>query len=72
MTSLLGNLGRLAVYRGDYERAAALIQETIAIARELGSRVSIADWWSSRHIGVVPGELQRSGEVPGRNAGAVS
>jgi tetratricopeptide (TPR) repeat protein len=32
------------VYRGDYERAAALIQETIAIARELGSRVSIADW----------------------------
>jgi tetratricopeptide (TPR) repeat protein len=43
MISPLGNLGRLAMYRDDYDRAAALLQQAIAIGRPSGNRVAIAD-----------------------------
>ena len=40
----LGNLGRMALQRGDLEQANELIRESLAITRRSGNRVGIGDW----------------------------
>ncbi|HUM68242.1 MAG TPA: hypothetical protein PLK31_05285, partial [Chloroflexota bacterium] len=40
----LGNLGRMALQKGDLPEAANLISESVAITRSSGNRVGIADW----------------------------
>ena len=40
----LGNLGRIALYAGDLQKAHTLISESVAIARKAGKRVAIGDW----------------------------
>lgn len=40
----LGNLGRLALLRGDLPQARLLLQETVAIARSIGNVLGLIDW----------------------------
>ncbi|MCB0169931.1 MAG: helix-turn-helix domain-containing protein [Anaerolineae bacterium] len=40
----LGNLGRIALYEGDLQKAHDLISESVTIARNAGNRVAIGDW----------------------------
>lgn len=40
----LGNLGRLALLRGDLPQARLLLQEAVAIARSIGNVLGLIDW----------------------------
>ena len=40
----LGNLGRLALVRGDVVQARLLLQEAVTIAAEVGSQMGLGDW----------------------------
>ncbi|MBX3001724.1 MAG: hypothetical protein KF893_24585 [Caldilineaceae bacterium] len=39
-----GNLGRLALLRGDIEQALHLLQEAVTMANAVGNRLALADW----------------------------
>jgi len=44
ITTALGNLGRLALLRGDIEQAHRLLQEAVTIAAAVGNLMMLGDW----------------------------
>jgi ATP/maltotriose-dependent transcriptional regulator MalT len=59
--SSLINLGSVALYEGDYDRAEAMLDESLALSREGGYREGVG--WALNQLGVVAyrrGDLQRS------------
>ena len=64
----LNGAGVLAECQGDYDRAAALHEESLALARALGDQPAIA--WSLNNLGVVAlnrGDLERADTLLGEN-----
>ncbi len=66
----LSNLGQVAIFCGEYERAAALLEQSLDLKRQMGNRHSMIH--TLRHLGRLACEVQRLNEADGHFRAALA